>query len=155
MITATVENKAEVFARLDALVNPMTFRAGMRLSSEAVIKQAQIYPAPSRKPYPFVSEKQRRYVIMAIRKGIIQVPYRRRQSSGLGGAWSFRLANAGSRVESIITNATPYGHWVMHPTVQARYHQGTWPTTDDVAQEALPRVTEIWEKVIIDLVNGA
>lgn len=75
------------------------------------------------------SEKQRRYFFFALRKGIIQVPYRRGISPGsqrLGRSWAAKQLNDTS--VAIGTNVT-YARMVKDEGVQTKYMKAVGWTT--------------------------
>lgn len=154
MIQVKVIGDKELLAIFTKLVTDSSYRPAMSASSEVFIGFAKVYPSQSKKKYPFVSEKQRRFVIIAIRKGLIQVPYVRRKSGGLSGAWTYSVQSSLRKLEAKIDNAMPYGHWVMHTTSQAQYHQNNWPTTDAVMDESIPQISAIWQRTM-DNILGA
>ena len=99
----------------------------------------------------FVSEKQRRYVMWAIRNGVIQVPYRR--TGTLGRRWrSFeqRPHVVMGGIRAVITNNVPYAHWVQDESRQAQYHRGRWPTVQMVERGAVKRKVELVFQGAID-----
>lgn len=71
---------------------------------------AESYPPVSlpRPPYPFVSLKQQRYVMAAIRRGEIQVPYRR--TFKLARGWDIEAENPN---KFHVRNITPYASFVQ------------------------------------------
>ena len=144
----------KLIAIFDRFIDNRRYGAALAASSEVFMGFARVYPSQSGKPFKFVSEKQRRYVMMAINKGIIQVPYRRRKSGGLSGAWSYQVKTFGESLESEIINAMPYASWVMHTQEQAQYHQGNWQTTDTVLDESIPQISRIWERTMAEMLGA-
>jgi hypothetical protein len=89
-------------------------------------------------PNPWVSEKQRRYVMMAIRRGIIKVPYER--SGKYAGGWQVREVALKSGRGYQLYNPRKYAKWVggsAYGTDQARIHQKRWASLRDTTEEAL------------------
>lgn len=83
----------------------------------------------------FYSAKQRRYVMWAIRTGIIKIPYKRTRRLAHGWKvktdWHFRS----DRIKATVYNVVPYTRWVMGDRLQAYMHRGYWPT-----------MTEVWKR---------
>src|SRR3990167_8825838 len=68
---------------LDSMAHPKNIAVALYVG--AVYLQSKVSPYPpavAHPKQPFTSDKQRRYVIMALRKGIIEIPYRRGQPRG-------------------------------------------------------------------------
>ena len=88
----------------------------------------------------FVSDRQRRFVMANIRKGIIQVP--RKRTGTLGRSWSLRAAHTKARLAYIIgSNAAiaPYNRWVQDDERQAeRFKRIGWPTPAEIARKYWP-----------------
>ena len=99
------------------------------VADEAVIPELAKEPfrTPGKKMI-FVSAKQRAFVIAAIRTGDIQVPYQR---TGKIGETQKHVTTSG--VDVVVP--APYSDLVRTKGKQARYHEGTWPTTDEIARE--------------------
>jgi NAD(P)-dependent dehydrogenase (short-subunit alcohol dehydrogenase family) len=74
------------------------------------VSRAQAYPNAPAGPGWF-SEKQRRYVMAAIRRGEISIPYARTQA----------LANGWQRVGVRIVNTTSYAKYVQGDNTQSRH----------------------------------
>lgn len=92
-------------------------------------------PPPGKGSGEFVSDKQRKYVMAAIREGRIEVPYRRGISPGTQRMnRSFKLFKAPSSV--YLTNSASYWQFVIGGK-QATIHQGRWGTVDKAQAEIL------------------
>ena len=93
-------------------------------------------PAPPRQGSGnFVSDKQRKFVMAAIRNGEIDVPYKRGVSPGSQRMnRSFKIKKAPSAVS--VTNSASYWKYVIG-NQQASIHQGRWTTVDKVRGELL------------------
>lgn len=132
-----------------------TMRAGVHY----VHAQVPPYPPQTHKPYPFVSERQRRYVKAAIARGEITVPYRR--TGQLGRSITTRVDEIGGSVVGIIGTNVEYAPWVIssEPTPdgigpQAKYHQGNWWTLQEVVEGAFPGVVRLFERRLTDLLGA-
>lgn len=95
------------------------------------------YPRASRKPFIFVSEKQRRYVMAAIRDGRIEIPYRRTGSGGIGGSINTEVRKLGSDIVGVIGSNKVYAPYVIDEDRQAAYHEGTWWTLQKVVRDSI------------------
>jgi len=115
--------------------------------------KAQPYPPKFVGPYPWVSEKQRRYVMAAIRRGEIQVPYRR--TGTIANSWSavrvrpsqWRLYNSAQYADYVVGNR--FGKR------QARIHRGRWYLANDVISKRLPLLRRVVEAKINRLIKTA
>lgn len=92
----------------------------------------------------WASDKQRRFVIMAIRVGIIEFPYRRGQSESsedLADAWTIKREAKG--LGARIGNDTSYGPFVQDAKEQSSMMEIIgWKTTEQVADEESDTVIE-------------
>lgn len=121
--------------------------------SDYVLRVLRIYPprkSVSRKQAygrTFESDKQRRYFFMALRKGIIKVPYQRTQTLGKG--WK----QIGSGKTSIIVNETPYAGFVMGEHGQrSRMHNIIgWDRIDAIPDFKREKI----EKILFNSANKA
>ena len=101
--------------------------------AQAVAKEA-VEPELAKEPYrtqpykkmQFVSAKQRAFVMAAIRTGDIQVPYRR---TGQIGISEQHATTSGMDVVVPVE----YSDLVRTKGKQAKFHEGTWPTDEDIA----------------------
>ena len=134
----------------DALLRKITTLEQMRQLAAAV-KSAALhvkgkiaqYPAESHRPQPFVSDKQRRGFFAKLRKGKIDVPYRRGASPGsqsLGRKWTIASSNGGLTVT--VGNNVSYGPLVQGEK-QTGYHATTgWRTVEQVMDAERETVVE-------------
>jgi hypothetical protein len=106
-------------------------------------------PPPARGSNRFVSEKQRRYVMAAIREGKIEVPYKRGSSPGSQRmSRSYRLVRAPNTV--FLSNSATYVNYVVGEE-QSRIHRGRWKRALDVATEVVE--SGLPESVINDIIK--
>lgn len=119
---------------LIAKINAIGTTDLQRTIAEAVAKEA-VEPELAKEPFratrkkmQFVSAKQRGFVISAIKRGDIQVPYRR---TGQIGISEQHQTTAG--IDVVVP--VEYSDLVRTKGKQARYHEGTWPTTDEIAAQ--------------------
>jgi hypothetical protein len=134
--------------KLGRLGAVQVLRAPMRAGIERIWSELQVYPPPSRKRFDFKTERQRRFVMAAIRTGRLRVPYYRRHSGGLAGSWRRRIEEYHRSLVGIVASKISYGPYVMSPTLQAEYHRGTWPTTATVVAEVSGDVVGYFAKAI-------
>lgn len=108
------------------------------------VRQALASPPPEKPkklsgPLPggFYTEKQRRYVIAAIKSGHIVVPYLR--TGNLPRAWTVgEVAVSGGTASVEIfcdPGLAPYGRYVQDPKVRPPMHED-WPTVEEEGKEA-------------------
>jgi hypothetical protein len=116
--------------KLSQITGPDLARAiAERVATEAV--QPELAKEPFRtthKKMQFVSAKQRAFVISAIKRGDIQVPYRR--TGAIGISEQHPTTNG---IDVVVP--AEYSDLVRTKGKQAKYHQGLWPTDEDVAQK--------------------
>jgi hypothetical protein len=113
-------------AGLDIRTMAQEIGVGVAESTRDLIAQ---YPTPARKKYPFVSAKQRMFVMAAIKRGQITVPFRR--SGDLGRSWITEPTATGAELK----NTRSYADLVHDAQQQAQYHKNTWPTDQSVATQ--------------------
>jgi hypothetical protein len=98
------------------------------VAQDGIIKRAKYYPGQSGKPQTFTSSAQRRAFFAKLRRGEIQVPYRR--TYGLMNSW----AQTGDGMT--VSNTQPYADLVMGSKgKQSKYHAGNWLSVDKVAAD--------------------
>ena len=124
-------------AKIDAsdLTNKLNQVTGpdlVRAISQAVAKEA-VEPELAKEPFrtthkkmQFVSSKQRAFVMASIKRGDIQVPYRR--TGKIGISEQIQTTNG---IDVVVP--AEYSDLVRTKGKQARYHDPLWPTTEDIA----------------------
>ena len=85
---------------------------------------ADTYPPTFTGKAHFVSERQRRYVMAAIRRGTIQVPYVR--TGKLGQSWEYQITVMGNGLRGEVGPGVNYARWVQSSQSQAAIHRGRW-----------------------------
>lgn len=94
----------------------------------------------------FKSDKQRRYVFAAIKRG--EIPYRRgtsAQSQALGRRWATEPRRGG--LEQVIGNNARYAEYVMGDEAQSRYMRRIgWRKMGEIAKRESQKVNEIVNK---------
>lgn len=142
-----------------ALLNPdkamRGVKSGIQKATAHVQGKIAQYPPDSRahRPQPFVSDRQRRYFFAALRRGEIEVPYRRGmspKSEALGRKWTRTFRQAG--LTGIVGNNTSYARYVQGTEKQTAYHTQTgWKTTGQVADEEAGAVMAIVNEELADV----
>jgi hypothetical protein len=91
---------------------------------------------PAQGSMKFVSAKQRRFVMGAISRGELAVPYKRGTGSGLRGSEtlnrSYSITLTGD--EALLTSAASYAPYVVGDQ-QADIHKGRWNTALNAADQ--------------------
>lgn len=121
------------------------------IADEDVLPALQKYPTPSRKKMEWVSDKQRRFVIAAIRTGDIQVPYQRTGQTGV--SYAKIPASDGIIVRSGLPSAAYTRGSTEGPA--APYHRGTWPSHEELAEQLEPDAVLTATGVIVDAIADA
>jgi hypothetical protein len=119
---------------------------------EGARKRVTRYPPKFQGPYPWVSDKQRRYVMMMIRRGVIKVPYER--TFKYRDAWRIIKTERGyalvGRAAQKGREYTKYVSGSAYGTNQARIHQGRWTPLRDAVEEAVSRLPkEIADDIVM------
>jgi hypothetical protein len=119
-----------VLRKLDALGSDADLARTIadRVADEAVIPELAKEPMRSGKKMIFKSQKQRAFVMAGIRKGTLDVPYRR--TGKIGMSEKHPTSNG---IDVVVP--VGYSDLVRTKGKQAAYHQGTWPTDQDVAKK--------------------
>lgn len=130
---------------VDALMNRISSIQDLRKTKNAIGEAATYLmgkvkeqPPVSRRPNPLIKldPRVRRGFFYHLKKGDIEVPYRRGRSPGskkLSQSWNIRTNNLGLR--ATIGTSVSYARLVQDSANQTSYHRGTgWITTKQVAQ---------------------
>lgn len=149
-----IEGLEELERKLGRLASIDLLKPPMHKAVKVIYAETQVYPPPRRKPMRWKSAKQRRWFFANLRKGNIRVPYVRRHSGGLAGAWTEKVQVRGMTLVGIVGNRISYGPYVMHPQKQAEYHRGNWPTTDDITKKVAPTISKIFQDTIREALNA-
>ena len=126
---------------------PKVGRLRIYRTMQAIRKRMKREPGPFRGRYPWKSEKQRRYVMMMISRGLIKVPRPRTHRYSRG--WRIEKTEYGY----MLRNRTPYSKWVggsAYGTNQARIHRGRWPLLRNEFDAEIQRLPEeIADQVVV------
>ena len=132
MITVTLQLDQRQLDSITARFGNLSgvLRQPMEASLETLRSyMADTYPPPFTGKAHFVSERQRRYVMAAIRRGTIKVPYVR--TGKLGQSWDYRITVSGNGLRGEVGPGISYGIWVQSSERQAVIHRGRWRTDLD------------------------
>jgi len=143
-------NTSDLEAKLNQVTGPDLIRdIAEAVADQAVIPAFQTMPAASGKKMNFVSNKQRAFVMAAIKSGAIQVPYRRTGKIG--------DAQKQPNVSGLdVTLPVAYSDLVRTRGQQAKYHTGTWEDDVTIAERIESQDAErIGEKAVIDALSKA
>lgn len=95
----------------------------------------------------FVSDKQRKYVMRNIRRGVIEVPYRR--SHKLSESWKLESKRTPGEITYIISNKDSVAKYVQsRPTQFKRQKIVGWPTVEDMIDFVWPNELAKIERAI-------
>jgi hypothetical protein len=124
-------------ARMQTMIEAVTL--GYATEVMKVMREAIPRP-PQTGAQKYKSEKQRRFVQAAIKRGEITVPYVRGTGSRLSPSHdlnaAYRVDLLGS--EAVLANTAPYAEYVVGDK-QAPIHQNRWPTavkSQDTVQQS-------------------
>lgn len=144
-----VEGIDTLFRRLDRMAAIDKLEAPMKASVLDLVSYMEEYPArQSRKPNPgvFVSERQRRYVMAAIRDGRITVPYKR--TGKLGQSWTWKIERHSNGLTGKVGTNLDYAPWVQAHGRQASIHRGNWRTDLMALEERRSAILERFRRAI-------
>lgn len=143
MAGTRMEGYDELLSKLERLGQLKRVGAAVKAGTAHLAGKMKVYPARAhltRKSVygsSFKTDRQRRYFYYALKKGLIQVPYRRGQSPGsrnLKQTWTVTMSNNDLTGEAG-TN-TLYGPLVQGEGTQTKYHAAAgWKTEERVLQE--------------------
>ncbi len=116
----------------------LTRSIAQKVAKEAVEPELAKEPfrTPPYKKMQFVSNKQRAFVMAAIKDGRITVPYRRTGAIGIS-----QQQQTTSGIDVIVPVA--YSDLVRTKGRQAKYHQGTWDDTETIAARLEGDIVEV------------
>ena len=146
-----LEGMEELLRKVESLAELRPVVGALKDGGLYLKGKVAVYPAENRPTRysvygsTFKTDKQRRFFFWALRKGKIEVPYRRGESPGsqtFGRRWTIATENAGLRV--IISNNAKYGPLLMDEEQQSRYAARVgWRTVQDISDEEFPIIIEL------------
>ena len=147
-VTIEIQGLDEAIKKLDKLSQLRKVHAGIRAAGMYVKGKIATYPAQKHIPISavggFKTDKSRRYFFWALKKGIIDVPYKRGISSGseaLGRKWTSKYDR--NKFESVVGNNASYARLVQGGKQTAMMKKIGWKTVDKVAKEETKKVGEM------------
>jgi hypothetical protein len=152
-ITIEVKGLAELEEKLGRIGAIRELRPAMEKTNKVIHADTQRYPPPSHKPMRWKSRKQRLFVIIGIREGRIEVPYRRKHSGGLAGSWVDKVSVIGSTLTGTVGSNSSYAPFVVGPKSQAEYHQGNWWTTATLLKRRKSDIEDIFASRIREVLR--
>lgn len=135
-----VANKLRTLAaKMDEITSDEIYKWAQQTRADL---KAEPYPAKNEKSKTWASDKQRKYVMAAIREGRIQVPYRR--TGGLANRWSAARTTKGA----VIRNSARYAKYVVGDEQglgqNKEFHKGRWyQARQDVIDKRLPAMRKM------------
>jgi hypothetical protein len=93
-------------------------------------------PPPARGSMQWKSEKQRRFVMGAWKRGELKIPYVRGSGNGIRGSETLNRSYSVTLIgdEAVLTSAASYAKYVVGDQ-QAQIHQGRWNTVTNAADQ--------------------
>lgn len=149
-LSVTIDT-ADVLRALVAVDDPHNAqRIANEVADQVVLPNLAKYPGASGKKMKWKSEKQRRFVIAAIRLGDIQVPYHR--SGNLSAAYQKQPIADGLALVS----SAPYAAYVRGGGPdQAEYHKGNWDTHEAIAQQSEADAALVATATLVEIIGDA
>ena len=148
MTTDITVDISEVLDKLDPRKMQAAVENGLKAAGDLVRADIKKYPGrQSSGPQQWKSERQRRWFFAALRRGEIQVPYRR--TGKLGQSWTRTIEKGGRWPAAVIGTNRAYAPWVQDEERQAPMHaRNTWPTAQGVARDKQGDVVRVIEQAI-------
>ena len=156
MANKSIRGDAELRRKLAKLKRLDGVAAAVQGGAETVLGAWKVRPPVSRRPQPFVSDKQRRGFFAKLRSGEIEVPYRRNQSpqsEQMSKRWAIESRKSG--LAAVIGNNASYARLVRDSDEQTKYHKETgWKTDAQVIKETEAKVLKEIQKAIDKILMG-
>jgi len=99
----------------------------------------------------WMTAKQRRWFFANLRKGLIDVPYRR--TGKLGQSWTTSVDATAAGLTGVLGNNRSYARYVQDRDLQAKIHVDRWPTAQDVIEDKTAAIVAGFEKEIARLLR--
>ncbi len=146
-----IEGLQELMALVKSMDDLKPVKASIKVAAVYLKGKIAVYPAQKRPTRAevygssFKTDKQRRYFFWALKKGTIEVPYRRGESPSsetFGRRWTVQTENYGMR--AIVGNNASYGPLLMDDEQQTLYAKAVgWRTVQAIMRDERENVTEI------------
>lgn len=167
----TFETKLEGFEQIVKRMKELpkkTGDAGLAAASSYFVgvlvnKEVPEYKYIPRSQVPWVSEKQRRFVMAAISRGEIEIPYQRAgrssvfgergdvQITGIQGDWNINVAEQSRKVT--ITNKKPYAHWLYGSDQSKRHGLIGWKKMTRILAEYEKKIVQAFERGVVTAIK--
>lgn len=146
-----IQGLKEALAALQVPEGELPMKIADAIAQEVVLPRLREYPSASRATQPFKSAKSRRFFFAALRSGEITIPYRRTQA--LAALWEVKNTSLSS-VE--VVSRRPKSDLIIGSgNKQARYHRGTWPNVDQVAEDSVPEAIDMANRIAREYLDRA
>ena len=138
LTTIRIEGAKELIAKIDSIAKMNKVKAAIGLVATDLKGKIAQYPPRSSRPNPLIrlNPRVRRGFFYHLKKGDIEVPYRRGQSPGsqkLGQSWNVQQSLSGW--QATVGTSVSYARLVQDSANQTSYHRGTgWITTNQVVR---------------------
>ena len=141
-MSVTIKGIEPIKAKINTLKSGIAYQRGIARGATIIKSFMADYPGQIHKPQPFKTAKQRRFVMWALREGILSFPYKRggAGSEKLGSRWTIVFTDGGNG--AIIYNNASYATMVQKEGAQVSYHAGNWQTDQDAVDQKGPEVVE-------------
>ena len=130
---------AEALSAKLGQLTPKAIELGLEDAAEFTQLAMQTYPSQKSVPMEWVSEKQRRYVMMRIRDGSIQVP--RSRTYNLQSSWTKSISGYTATIEA----GASYAHWVQGEDQARMMSNIGWQTTKQFVSNKSAQVFHMFE----------
>jgi len=142
--------------KLDPAKLDRTLRVAMDGAVRIMAHEVKKYPSPpsradKERAKKAWSDKQRRWFFWALKKGRIDVPYRRGQSPGsekLGSSWSTKVTKRGKEIWGVIQTRVSYARFVVDKDSQATIHRRRWTTVQQVVKDTTGDVQKLFDRAL-------
>lgn len=155
-MSARWEGLDDLLKKLDSIEQLKPIKATLKAAGVQIAGWLAEYPSVSRRPQPFKTAKQRKYFFAAMKKGEIEVPYRRGmswKSERLGQRWAIEEQNDGLTV--VVGNNASYARLTQDREAQTKYHQATgWRTVQDAEETQVEPVLELAKYYMEQAISG-
>lgn len=136
----------ELVGKLEGIERSLA--AGIEAAAKHVKGKVAEAPPVRRGRMP-MTPRQRAWFLMALREGLIEVPWRRGSSSlseRLSQSWTSEMRDDRS---AVVGNDTRYGPFVQDKEKQSKYHEETgWKTIQAVVDAEAEKAREIVASVV-------
>lgn len=153
-ISVTITGVEPIKAKINSLRSGLAFQRGVAIGAATIKTFMADYPAQIHRPQPFKTDKQRRYVMWALKNGQLSFPYRRGggRSERLGARWTIIITDGG--MGATIQNNASYARMVQKEGAQVGYHVGNWQTDQDAVDQKSQDVVDSIESEVSAVING-